>query len=456
MFTRMITFAALAIFSSSAHAEEPLSRLIDEARSKSPEVAQARAELEAERARIPQASAPADPTLTLGIQNDGFRRIEIGTMETSFINIMLTQPLFWPGKRGFREQIAALGARRAEARLSRALLDVEGRVRRAWTALLLLRGQTELLEAQQRLWAQAEQTARSRYESGQVPQSDLLRAQLERARLVQRQWALEAEFASKVAELNRLRARRPDEPWPAAGRLADLPDPAVLPEAEAQRDAEARSPELSAARAAVDESERRVALARRERFPDFAITAAVMPRGSLEPMWQLGVSIGVPIFAARKQNRAVDESEERRVGADQGAEAIAQIVRLRASQRRTVLSALNRVNQQYRTQVLVLSEATARSTLAQYAVGRVPFATVLEAISGYIADRATFLASLSEAQLVAIAEREVSLEPVAAMSTPAGDVSMPGTAMSRSSPGTSMTSSAPPPAATQNRAMNGM
>src|SRR5262249_23516467 len=188
----VVMTALVAALGRGARAEDGmLSRLIDEAAVASPEVAQARAEVRAERARIPQAGALPDPTLSLGIQNDGFKGIQIGPMGTSYINVMLTQPLFWPGKRGLREQVATLGARRAEARMSRAILSLEARVWRAWLGLLLARGEIELLEEQERLWKQAEQTARSRYESGQVPQSDLLRAQLERAGLQQRRGALE-------------------------------------------------------------------------------------------------------------------------------------------------------------------------------------------------------------------------------------------------------------------------
>ena len=408
-----------------ALADPALARLIDEAAAASPEVAQARAEVEAEKARVPGAGALPDPMLTLGIQNDGFKGIEVGTMETSFFNIMVTQPFYWPGKQGLREQVATLDARRAEARLSRALLDLEGRVRRAWIGLLLARSQADLLDEQQRLWVQAGATAQSRYESGQVPQSDLLRAQLEKARLQQRRFALEAETATRVAELNRLRAHPLDEPIATSGSLADLPDPVLLPQADADQDAEARSPEVRSASLGVEQAGRRVELARKERLPDFAVTAAVMPRGSLDPMWSLGVSVGLPIFAGRKQNQAVHGGEQRRIGETQGAEALAQILRLRTRERLATLSALNRANQQYRSQVLVLSAAAARSTMMQYEVGRVPFAAVLEALSGYVADRSSYLASVADAQLVAIAQEEVSLDPVPSLSAGASGA-MPG------------------------------
>lgn len=451
MVHRLICAVALATaMPGVAWAESPpddpaVARLLAEAAAASPEVAQARAGLEAERARVPQAGALPDPSLTLGIQNDGFKRINIGTMDTSFFNIMLTQPLYWPGKRDLREQVATLEARRAEARLARTVLDLEGRVRRAVLGLLLVRGQLALLDEQERLWSQAEQTARSRYESGQVPQSDLLRAQLERARLQQRRWALENELATRLAEANRLRAHPLDEPIATQVRLAEVQDPPVLAEADAEKDSEARSPELQLSLLGVEQAGRRVDLARRERLPDFAVTAAVMPRGALEPMWQLGVSVGLPIFSGRKQGPAVDESEQRRAGEAHGAEAIRQLLQLRTRERLSTLAALNRTNQQYRTQVLVLSAATARSTLAQYEVARVPFAAVLDALAGYVSDRASHLGSVADAQLVAIAQQEVSLDPAPSIGGEGSAFAMPGagaTAAGAAAAGTQTSSSA--------------
>ncbi len=455
---RNVTLLAALVAASGARAQDAaLARLIDQAAAASPEVAQARADVEAQRARIPQAGALPDPTLTLGIQNDGFQQIQIGTMETSYYQIMLTQPLYWPGKRGLREQVASLDARRAEARFSRAMLDLEGSVRRSWLGLAAVRGQIELLDEQEQLWAHAEQAARSRYEAGQVPQSDLLRAQLERARLQQRRWALESERATRAAELNRLRARALDDALPTPPRLPELADPPLEAEAEAERDAESRSPELQLALAGVEQADRRVDLARRERFPDFALSAAIMPRGSLDPMWSLGVSIGLPIFSARKQNRAVDESAQRRVGEAQGAEAVRQVLRLRTRERLLTLAALNRSNRHYRTQVLVLSAAAARSTLSQYEVGRVPFASVLEALSGYVADRVNALSSIADAQSVAIAQREVSLDPVPAMTGAGATSPMPGTSgvPARASAATASAAAGAQPAAPQ-RGMGGM
>ena len=69
----------------------------------------------------------------------------------------------------------------------------------------------------------------------------------------------------------------------------------------------------------------------------------------------------------------------------------------------------------YRETLLVQSDAAMRSTLTQYKVGKVPFASVLEVMRGVVADEGGFLDTLAQAQRVAIAQREVSLDPPAAL-----------------------------------------
>ena len=92
----------------------------------------------------------------------------------------------------------------ASAQLARAKLTTAAEVERAYVDLLLVRGQLLLLGKLDVLWREAETMARTRYEVGQGPQSDLLRAQLERTRLRQRRLGLEADEAMRLQALNRL------------------------------------------------------------------------------------------------------------------------------------------------------------------------------------------------------------------------------------------------------------
>jgi outer membrane protein TolC len=348
-------------------------------------------------------------------------------METSFYQAMLTQPLFWPGKRDLRTEVASRQVKLAEAQLARVALTVEADVRRAYVELLLARDQLSLLARQEALWEQSEGLAKARYQVGAGPQSDLLRAQLERTRLRQQRLALEAQERTRSQVLNRLRGHALDEPIETALHLADLGDPALPGLSDALADAEARSPELAQARLSVEQAEKRVELANRERWPDMALSAGVMPRGSLDPMWTLSFSVGLPVWSGRKQGRAVAESEARRDAEGQGSEAIRQVLRLRTEERLALLGSALQTNQLYRAGLLVQSEGATESTLGQYRVGRVPFASVLEVLNGYVADRASFLGSLAQAQRIGIAQWELSLEePTGSAAGMSGGGAVPG------------------------------
>jgi cobalt-zinc-cadmium efflux system outer membrane protein len=136
-----------------------------------------------------------------------------------------------------------------------------------------------------------------------------------------------------------------------------------------------------------------------------------MPRGQLDPMWLASVSIGLPVWSSRKQGRAVAESRARAEAGARGAEAIEQVLRLRVAERQSAYAALLDTIRLFKEGLLVQSRATAESTLAQYRVGKVTFASVLEANAGYVADEDGFLGAVAEAQRLAIAAAEVSLEP---------------------------------------------
>lgn len=389
-----------------------LGELVKEATAQRPEIRQSRELIEAENERVPRAGALPDPSLTLAYQNDGFSSFQFGTAETTWMTIMASQTFPWLGKRGLRSDVASLGVRQAETDLKRAELTVRAEVERGYVDLLLVRDQLGLLTKLEGLWRQSESLARARYEAGEGAQSDILRAQLELSRLRQRRFALEAEEQQRATVLNRLRGHPIDEPIPTSRSLGDVPDPGALELAQATADSEALSPELRKAVFVIDRAEKQTALARKDYFPDPAVSAGVMPRGKLDPMWQIGLSFSLPVYSSSKQSRAVAESQSRQRAAGDGAETVKRLLRQRVKERVLLLGALLKTNRLYRSGLLVQSETTVTSTVAQYQVGRVTFASVLEALAGYLADVNGFFESVAAIQRVAIAQREISLEVV--------------------------------------------
>ncbi|MBU8900590.1 TolC family protein [Corallococcus sp. M34] len=437
-----------------------LARLLTEALEARPELRQVEAQAQAAHERIPQAGALPDPVLQLGIQNDGFGALMIGKMEGSYYSIMASQGVPFPGKRALRTEVARLGAEVASAQIARARLTIEAEVRRTYLDLLLTRERLGLLNRLDALWRQSADLARIRYETGDGAQSDLLRAQLELNRIRQRRVALTAEERTRVETLNRLSGRPLDDALPTTTRVRDLGVPEPGDVASAEADALARSPELAGGRTSMAQANKQVALARRERLPDFTVSAGVMPRGGdFPPMWQANVGITLPVFSGSKQNRAVAESQAQAEATARATETVEQVLRLRVRERLTALTALRETVTLYRNGLLMQSAATAESTLTQYRVGRASFASVLEANGGILRDEEDFLRTLVEAQRIAIALAEVSLEPVPSIAGGAvGSVGVPGagSAPSSAAGGTVSSSSAPGAAPPSSSSMSGM
>ena len=426
-----------------------LAGLIRDAFEHRPELAQARSTAKADLELVPQVSALPDPVLSGGLQNDGFNGLQVGKMETSWWSITAAQTVPWFGKRGLRGRVQTLTARQSDADVTRTQLGVQAEVERSYLDLLLVRDQLSILGRLEALWVQAEGLARTRYESGEGAQADILRAQLERSRLQQQRAALMAEERRRRAALNQAVGTPLDRPIETQLSLADLRDPALPDSAQAEADLEVRSPELRKAKLAVDQAAALKSLAHRDYYPDVTIVGGVMPRGGeFETMWQAGVSIPLPLWAGSKQSRAVREYGLRDDAARSGAEAVRRALRERLEERRSMLLALRETNRLFRSGLLVQSEAAVQSAMSQYQVGRVPFASVLEALNGYWSDVAGYYESVVAIQRIDIAQRELSLDPVAGPSLGGlGGAAMPGTSGMGGGAAAPASRTIPPPAA---------
>ncbi len=384
--------------------------LVADCMARNPDLAAADRRIGAARERVPQAASLADPTVSIGYQNDGFTSLPLGQRETTFLSISATQPVPFPGKRPAREAQANAEAAWAQARIDRPKRALRADMARAYVGLLWVRAQLALLQSQEQVWAQMEALARARYPADQGTQADLTRAQLERTKLRQIGTTLRWDAEARRLELNRLAVRPIDAPVEPSDTLTDLPLPD--PPTELAERLVGESPELAVAQAALRAADRRMEVARLERKPDFALTVGLMPRGAMVPMWLVQVSATLPVYAANRQDRAVRESELNAEGAQFDVDGVQQQIRWRTRERMEKLASVRAILQIYRETLLHQAQAAVEATLRQYAVGRAPFAAVLEAINGRLADEANYLTSLASAQAIRIALYEADLGPV--------------------------------------------
>lgn len=414
----MLRFAALALTCAAvpALAQSPeelpgdgaLRVLVEESLGARAELAQLVARARAARERVPQAQAWPEPMLQVGVQNDGFSRWQVGSMGTSWVSFMASQTLPFPGKLGLRGELAQSDARLSELEIERVRLSTIAEVRRGYLALQLVRERKELLERLISLSGQLVEVARIRFESGTAAQSDVLRARVELSRVTQRRYLLEAEERVQTQALNRLRKRPLDTEIGTASRMSALAMPDLLPEERYLALARERSPEWLSSLVTSTRAGSSTALAKRSYFPDVSVSAGIMLRGQLEPMWALSVGVPLPVFAASRQARAVAEAEAEVDAAGRGIEVVEQLLALRARQRAQSMTALQAVWRNYQDGLLLQAATAAESTMAQYVAGRAEFAAVLEANAVSIAEWDAAFQVLANAWLLIIAQDELS------------------------------------------------
>jgi cobalt-zinc-cadmium efflux system outer membrane protein len=401
--------SAQAAKAAPASATSEADALVAEALAKNPDLAVARQEATAARARISPAGTLPDPTVTVNYENDGVSP-SLGAEPMTRLQFMAQQAIPFPGKLGLQERVAKVDAERSDTRPERVALSLEAAVRRGYATLVEARENLRLVDEQTETWRQIEEVVRVRYSTGMGTQQDVLRAQSERTRLLQQRRKDEAAEEGALVEIRRLLYRPPDALVPTERRLVPG-EPLTAPRAEEflKRTLEA-TPELREAALAKERSGLAEELARRNLRPDFVASAGYMNRGSLPLMWSAGVGISVPLWAGKRQRPLIVEAQSLHEAASA---AEASLRRLALARTEETLIRLRQLGDESRLDseaLLVQDRLAVDAALASYRTGSVPFVTVLEALSTSFTDRRSAVARLAELFRADADLREFSIE----------------------------------------------
>ena len=427
--TRRMVFAALvvqfALVSAPARAQSAwpapvddplLASLIEEALSKNPDIAAASQAAAAAGQRPAQARSLANPMFSVGYTNDGWSP-SLGSMPMTTLGFMASQDLPWPGKRGLRGDIATREAGQLEQQAERVGRGITAAVKRGYYGLLLSRNLLDLIRDQEDVWKQIEGVARARYGVGQGAQQDVLRVQIEVTRIEQLRAEQEAETEIRLAELNRLLARAASAPLETSARLALRPVQGSLDQLFEW--ATAISPELKGVGLGIERASLAVTLAKKQFKPDFSVQAAYMNRGGLDPMWQAGVGVSIPLY--RKRLSAGLAEADAQLRSTQGViESVRLQLRFRTQERLIQLKTTERVATLYGEGIVPQDRMSVEAALANYQTGKVPFIAVLEALTTLYNDRATHLRLLANHEQTLASLEEASLEATSSMASASG------------------------------------
>lgn len=332
----------------------------------------------AAQARVSSAKLPPDPELQLGFMNRELPSLApMNPLGMTQIQLMQMIPL--GGKLRLAGRIAANKADAARGRAIDVSWEVRARAAMEFYDLYAAQSRLTIARETKRLVQNIAKVSQSMYSVGEAKQSDVLRAQVEIARMtedVTRMESMRASMASKlIATLN-----LPLTSAPQSARAPLLPD--SLPPLELLvSEAEQRRPMVTAGEKELASALTQERLARKEIWPDLQIALQYGWRSGemgSEKMGSLMIGASIPVYARRRQLRMRDEAAAMRNM------SVADLATMRAETRGRMaelyadyMRAKN-LRSLYRTTILPQAEATVTASFAAYRVGDVNLMTLLD------------------------------------------------------------------------------
>jgi len=384
MLKRQLLLASAAVLLPSllagAWGDEPmlgLQSLIEEALARNPEIQAASRQVAKMRARVPQRGALPDPMLSYGVMNEG-RPVPFQTLgEAGFseVYVGILQDLPYPGKRGLREDVAEEEARAAEWALESVIRRVVSQIKEAYYELYVVDAALDIVERNRELLENLERVAAARYTVGQGTQQHVLDAQVEISRLQERTSLLRQQRSAVEALINSLLYREAGTPL---GRPEPLrPGPLGYEMEQLWKMAEESSPALRERSQWVAAGERGLALAQRELRPDLGVSFVYHNRGGLDPYYTFGGTLSLPLYAGRKQRKAIEEASEGLLESRHTFDAARARVRYQVTEAYLAAKTAESLLSLYEEGILRQARLSLDSATAQYQVGRVDFLTLL-------------------------------------------------------------------------------
>ena len=380
-----------------------------------PGLAEIRARAEAMAAVPSQEGALPDPTLRVGalylptnsfnLRQDDFTMMEVG----------LSQEIPFPGKLALREKIAEQEALAAADSVDEARLRLVREVKQSWWRLFYYDRTLNLLDEAERFFQQLIDIAQTKYKVGKGTQQDVLLAQLELSRLKTEKLDLVSMRHGQIARINALLDRSPETPVRIPAE-AEFKLPVIVESALHDKALQIR-PLFAQHRKMLGVALARVDLAKKDFYPDFTVGAFYdvrqnTPSGqSRSDFASVQLSINVPIYAGRKQAKAVDQRESEFLQAnyalhDDHRNVQTEIAAKAAEYQRTKEKLLLLEHE-----IIPLAQQTVNSLLAGYQVSQTNFTDLLRTqLSFFQYQKQYWQALTSTQQILAELSAEVGEE----------------------------------------------
>ena len=376
------TILALLFFISSPLYAEDLDQLVNEALSNNPDLAAAKARWQQSSHKGVQVGSLKDPVLSFAFSN--YPNDSFSSTETAMTGneVKLAQAFPFPGKLGERSALADEQARWFESVYQDNHFQLARKVKDAWYRLYFKARAIAVTERNLALVDDIIRLTEVRYETGTGLQQDVLKAQVQRSRLMERLMSLRQQRSVVQSELNRLLNR-------SAGGDYDIPDEIKLVEFENdlqafQKAGRDNRPMTAAYRSLVGRYRHQQELARLGDYPDMTLWASWrfrdddLPDGGTDFV-SAGVSLTLPVYGDKRRAETSEAMAAVRM-AERQAESFRNGV---AESIQNAYARMEETHQQtelYREGIIPQTSQSFQAAMSAYQVGKVAFISLLDAL----------------------------------------------------------------------------
>jgi outer membrane protein TolC len=387
-----------------------LNELIDEALEKNLELQALNHSIEAAQAKIPQAKSLDNPELT-------FRLMEMQGLEPNeamWATFELMQMIPFPGKLTSMGKVADIEARRSQQEYNEKSVEVIMRVKSAFYELWYIQQASKLNDENTRLLKQFIEIARLQYSVGKVTQQDVLKAQVEFAKLENERLTLEQKEIGMLAMLAQLLNRNisvfTGETIATDTIFFDL-DIFQIQEYALRNCSKLRGDSLM-----VERDKTMHKLAKLEYLPDFKLGVEYVS----SPMtgfkgWSLAAGITLPFsfWTLGKTNARVEEATANVKKSTAMYNDERNMLLSRVKDYYTKAVSLKHQYELYRESILPQSEQALNATLTNYQTGRTDFLMLIDSYRMLVMFKMEFLMKRMEfEQTLADLEKEIGCRDI--------------------------------------------
>jgi outer membrane protein, heavy metal efflux system len=372
-----------------------LQAAVEEALTRHPRIEAAARSVEASRAGVRSARAPANPTFYVSPWVDTVN----GTTE----ELLLNQPLEINGTRAARTRRASAEARRADAEARRVRADVVFQVRHAYIEVARQRELREGEQANLRLLEETDRLTARQVELGSRPGIERAQTAIEVARARQRVRLTEGREQAAVAAMNAALGRLPDTPLGALDPLSSFAvgEAMAAPEREAMHAALMSRPEITAATAERDAFRAEAGLHRAEGRPDIAPQFRIQSftRGISRDDYGASVAVTLPVFDWGGRRERIRQAEAQAQAEEARIRAVENEIRREVAEARARWEAARQILEGFRSDILAQSERLAEASRKGLQTGVVTLLGTLEAQRTLLAVRSEYVQAMADAAL---------------------------------------------------------